>query len=77
MLISKTNADLKPEEFFISLMEMVEKSSKTSEDSVLLAGAMMSMAKVLYFQELGPREGQELLDKGIFDFVEIFKPTIH
>ena len=56
---------------------MVEKSSKTSEDSVLLAGAMMSMAKVLYFQELGPREGQELLDKGIFDFVEIFKPTIH
>ena len=70
MLISKTNADLKLEEFFISLMEMVEKSSKTSEDSVLLAGAMMSMAKVLYFQELGPREGQELLDKGIFDFVE-------
>jgi hypothetical protein len=77
MLISKTNADLKLEEFFISLMEMVEKSSKTPEDSILLAGAMMSMAKVLYFQELGQREGQEILDKGIFDFVEIFKPTIH
>jgi len=77
MLISKTNADLKLEEFFISLMEMVEKSSKTHEDSVLLAGAMMSMAKVLYFQELGPQEGQKILDKGVFDFVEIFKPTIH
>jgi hypothetical protein len=77
MLTSKTNLDLKLEEFFISLMEMVEKSSKTSEDSVLLAGAMMSMAKVLYFQELGPKEGQEILDKGIFDFVEVLKPTIH
>jgi hypothetical protein len=77
MLISKTNADLRLEEFFISLMEMIEKTSKTSEDSILLAGAMVSMAKVLYFQELGPTEGQEILDKGIFDFVEILKPTIH
>ena len=77
MLTSKTDLDLKLEEFFISLMQMVEKSSKTSEDSVLLACAMMSMAKVLYFQELGPKEGQEILDKGIFDFVEILKPTIH
>ena len=77
MLTSKTDLDLKLEEFFISLMQMVEKSSKTSEDSVLLAGAMMSMAKVLYFQELGPKEGQEILDKGIFDYVEILKPNIH
>jgi|TARA_R100000541_G_scaffold56715_1_gene66293 hypothetical protein len=77
MLISKTNADLRLEEFFISLMEMIENTSKSSEDSILLAGAMMSMAKILYFQELGPKEGQDLLDRGTFDVVEILKPTIH
>ena len=71
------NAEEKLADYFDKLMYIAKNSSKSSEDSVLLAGAMMSMAKVLYFQELGPKEGQEILDKGIFDFVEILKPTIH
>lgn len=70
-------AEKKLQDYFDQILFLVEKTSKSEEDSILLAGAMMSMAKVLYFQELGQREGQEILDKGIFDFVEIFKPTIH
>ena len=77
MLTSKTNLDLKLEEFFISLMEMVEKSSKTSEDSVLLAGAMMGVAKMIYFNHLSKQEAQDLLDHNGYDLLKLLKPTIH
>ena len=63
--------------YFEQLMIMVEKTSKSDEDSILLAGAMMSVARVLYFNNLGPDEGQHIMDANTVDFVNLMKPTIH
>ena len=77
MLISKTNADLRLEEFFISLMEMVEKSSKTHEDSVLLAGAMVGVAQMILYDHLVPVEADNIMNHNTADFITLIKPTIH
>ena len=63
--------------YFEQLMIMVEKTSKSDEDSILLAGAMMSVARVLYFNNLGPDEGLHIMDSNTVDFVNLMKPTIH
>ena len=72
-----TQADIKLQQYFNGLLQMVEKTSKSSEDSILLAGAMMSAARVIYYNELGPEEGQHLMDSNTVGLVEMLKPTIH
>ncbi len=72
-----TQADIKFQRYFNGLLEMVEKTSKSSEDSILLAGAMMSVARVMYYDTLGPQQGQQIMDNNVVDFVELIKPTIH
>ena len=72
-----TQADVKLQNYFNGLMQMVEKTSKSSEDSILLAGAMMSVARVMYYDTLGPQQGQQIMDNNVVDFVELIKPTIH
>ena len=74
---SMTQADVKLQNYFNGLMQMVEKTSKSSEDSILLAGAMMSVARVRYYDTLGPQQGQQIMDNNVVDFVELIKPTIH
>ena len=74
---SMTQADVKLQNYFNGLMQMVEKTSKSSEDSILLAGAMMSVARVMYYDTLGPQQGQQIMDNNVVDFVELIKPTIH
>lgn len=72
-----TEADHKLVHYFNGLMQMVEKTSKSSEDSILLAGAMINAARLLYYDQLGPTHGQELLDNNMEDFIHVIKPTIH
>jgi hypothetical protein len=67
----------KLQQYFQNLLALVENTSKTSEDSILLAGAMMSVARVVYYDVLGPHEGQHLMDANTVDLVELIKPTIH
>ena len=72
-----TNADLRLQQYFQNLLNMVEKTSKSAEDSILLAGAMMSVARVVYYDTLGPQQGQQVMDNNVADFIELIKPTIH
>ena len=72
-----SQADKKLQHYFSGLMHMIENTSKTKEDSILLAGAMMSAARVIYYNELGPAEGQHLMDENANGLVEMIKPTLH
>jgi len=72
-----TQADIKLQHYFSGIMKMIENTSKSGEDSILLAGAMMSAARVIYYNELGPEEGQHLMDSNTVGLVEMLKPTIH
>ena len=44
-----TQAEQKLQSYFEQLMTIVENTSKSEEDSILLAGAMMSVARVVYY----------------------------
>jgi|TARA_R100000426_G_scaffold73829_1_gene51559 hypothetical protein len=63
--------------YFDSLMTIANNHSNSSEDSVLLAGAMMGVAKMIYYNHLSRQEAQELLDHNGYDLLKLLKPTIH
>ena len=63
--------------YFDSLMTIANNHSNSSEDSVLLAGAMMAAARVLFYDHLSAKEAKNLLDQGGLDLIELVKPTIH
>ena len=71
------NASDKLAKYFDSLMTIANNHSNSSEDSVLLAGAMMAAARVLFYDHLTAKEAQSLLDQGGLDLIELVKPTIH
>ena len=71
------NAEEKLADYFDKLMYIAKNSSKSSEDSVLLAGAMMAAARDLFYDHLTAKEAQSLLDQGGLDLIELVKPTIH
>ena len=71
------NAEEKLADYFDKLMYIAKNSSKSSEDSVLLAGAMMAAARVLFYDHLSANEAKNLLDQGGLDLIELVKPTIH
>ena len=72
-----TVAEQKLQYYFYNLFLLVEKTSKTEEDSVLLAGAMMSVARILYFDNLSKEEASSVMEHNTIDFIELIKPTIH
>jgi hypothetical protein len=37
----------------------------------------MSVARVVYYDTLGPQQGQQVMDTNMADFIELIKPTIH
>ena len=49
-------AEKKLQDYFDQILFLVEKTSKSEEDSILLAGAMMSVARILYFDNLSKEE---------------------
>ena len=70
-------AELKLAKYFDSLMEFAENSSQSEQDSILLAGAMMGVAKVIYQRHLHPNEAQNFLDHSGYDLLNLIKPTLH
>tara|TARA_R100000544_G_scaffold16101_1_gene7620 strand:- start:41 stop:271 length:231 start_codon:yes stop_codon:yes gene_type:complete len=72
-----TVAEQKLQDYFDKLLLLVEKTSKTEEDSILLAGAMMSVARILYFDNLSKEEAKSVMEHNTIDFIELMKPTIH
>ena len=72
-----TEAEEKLARWFEELMAMAEKTSKSEEDSILLAGAFMSAARVLYYNHLNPVEAGNIMEANTVDLIELIKPTIH
>ena len=67
----------KLQEYFVELMAFSDKSTQSSEDQVLLAGAMMGAAKMLYQNNLSLHEYNEIMDHNGKDLINLIKPTIH
>ena len=63
--------------FLKSYLVWAEKSSKSHEDSILLAGAMMGVARILYFEHLSKEEAKTIVEHNTYDFIDLIKPTIH
>lgn len=71
------SAEQKLQTFFEELLAWAEKSSKSHEDSILLAGSMMGVARILYFEHLSEKEAKNIIDYNTSDFIKLIKPTIH
>ena len=67
----------KLQEYFVELKAFSDKSTQSSEDQVLLAGAMMGAAKMLYQNNLSLQEYNEIMDHNGKDLINLIKPTIH
>ena len=70
-------AEQKLADYFDKLMMISKNTGKTPEDSLLLAGAMMAVAKVIYYDHLKPSEAKDLEKHNGYDILELIKPTIH
>ena len=78
--VSKTkvlSAEQKLQTFFEELLIWSERSSKSHEDSILLAGAMMGVSRILYFENLSKEEAKTIVEHNTYDFIDLIKPTIH
>jgi CRISPR/Cas system-associated protein Csm6 len=71
------NAEEKLADYFDKLMYIAKRTGKTPEDSVLLAGAMMACAKMIYYEHLSPQEAKDLETHNSYDILDLIKPTIH
>ena len=72
MVDQKTNAETRLAEFFSMLMDFQNTSSKSAEDSILLAGAMMSVARILYFDNLSVIQFKMLLKQTHHKYTRLF-----
>jgi len=70
-------AEKKLQDYFDKILFLVENTSKSEEDSILLAGAMMSVARILYFDNLSKEEAANIVEHNTRDFISLIKPTIH
>ena len=67
----------KLQEYFVEMMAFSDISTQSSEDQVLLAGAMMGAAKMLYQNNLSEQEFNDIMDHNGKDLINLIKPTIH
>ena len=72
-----TDAERKLHSFYTQILEYVENTSKSEEDSMLLAGAMMAASRFLYYKNLSTKQADDLVEQNTIDLIEIIKPTIH
>ena len=72
-----SQAEEKLHKWFEELMVMAEKTSKCDEDNILLAGAFMSAARVLYFNHMNPDDAKHIMEQNTFDFIDLIILTIH
>ena len=67
----------KLQEYFNELMIFSEQRVKNQEEQILLAGAMMAVAKMLYHNNLNEQEYNNIMDHNGRDLLNLLKPTIH
>ena len=72
-----TDAERKLHSFYAQILTYVENTSKSEEDSILLAGAMMAASRFLYYKNLSTKQADDLVEQNTIDLIEIIKPTIH
>jgi len=65
------------QEYFTGLMSIVDQSTKSQEDQLLMAGAMIAVAKTLYYDNLSENQFNVMLDNNLRDLINLIKPTIH
>ena len=58
-------------------MTIVDQSTKSQEDQILMAGAMMAVAKMLYHNNLTEQEYNNIVNHNVRDLINLIKPTIH
>ncbi len=67
----------KLQEYFNELMNFSETAVTNQEEQILLAGAMMAVAKMLYHNNLNEQEYNNIMDHNGSDLLNLLKPTIH
>ena len=70
-------AEARIQEYFTNLMSIVDQSTKSETDQLLMAGAMMAVAKTLYYDNLSEKEFNRMIDNNLRDLISLIKPTIH
>ena len=67
----------KLQEYFNELMNFADTGVTSQEEQILLAGAMMAVAKMLYHNNLSEQEYNNIMDHNGRDLLNLLKPTIH
>ena len=67
----------KLQEYFNELINFADTGVTSQEEQILLAGAMMGVAKMLYHNNLTKQEYDNIMDHNGRDFLNLLKPTIH
>ena len=67
----------KLQEYFNELMQFSDTAVTSQEEQILLAGAMMAVAKMLYHSNLSEQEYNNIMDHTGRDLLNLLKPTIH
>ena len=67
----------KLQEYFNELMQFSDTAVTSQEEQILLAGAMMAVAKMLYHSNLSEHEYNNIMDHNGRDLLNLLKPTIH
>ena len=70
-------ATYKLQEYFNELINFSDTAVASQEEQVLLAGAMMAVAKMLYHNNLSEQEYNNIMDHNGRDLLNLIKPTIH
>ena len=72
-----TSATLRLQEYFNELMTFADTGVTSQEEQILLAGAMMGVAKMLYHNNLTEQEYDNIMNHNGRDLLNLLKPTIH
>jgi len=70
-------ATAKLQEYFNELMTFADTGVTSQEEQILLAGAMMGVAKMLYHNNLTEQEYDNIMNHNGRDLLNLIKPTIH
>ena len=67
----------KLQDYFNELMTFADTGVTNQEEQILLAGAMLAVAKMLYHNNLNEHEYNNIMDHNGRDLLNLLKPTIH
>ena len=67
----------KLQDYFNELMNFADTGVTNQEEQILLAGAMMAVAKMLYHNNLNEQEYNNIMYHNGRDLLNLLKPTIH